>query len=508
MIGTILYSSKIRYGKNKRNIPYYLFCPDENDQENTYMVASKLGKNTRIDHYAKVEIIDVNCTPVRCAIQEIYGPVNSIESCTKFILNKFNILPRKPIEFEKLENNEVREDLTSLECYSIDPEGTLDIDDAFHFKVTETNLELGIHITDISNIEISKENFDNFLSNASTFYLKEIKNMINLSLFKENLSNDIGSLLKNKNRDCISLIITFGEDIKYKFIKSIISNKHVITYYQADRLIERNSEFKNFVSILETKWGEIKNSHILIEKMMIFYNHKMAEFLKGRNICFPIRTHEGINKEYFEKYKLIENTNILESQQMDDVLKKICYHSAEYVNSEKCIQPHHYGLDISLYTHATSPLRRVNDYLVQHIFSHNKLYDIDSICCILNNRSGDIKKAYRYITKIKLMENLISSNERVYDANIIKFDEGQIYVYINDLDIIHPIRIFSKLSEIINTVLTDTSICIIHSGNGNKITINLLDKVKVKIMITPYESNFNKKIRLFLIEPNLIDIID
>ena len=45
-----------------------------------------------------------------------------------------------------------------------------DVDDAFHFRFLDEYLELGIHITDISNIKISDETFDKFISYYSTFY--------------------------------------------------------------------------------------------------------------------------------------------------------------------------------------------------------------------------------------------------------------------------------------------------------------------------------------------------
>ena len=98
----------------------------------------------------------------------------------------------------------------------------------------------------------------------------------------------------------MSLIVTFDESINYKFIKSTIKNKNVITYEKADKLMEKNSDFKSFVNILECHWGEIKDSHILIEKMMIFYNNKIAELLREKDLNFPIRIHKGINKDLFD----------------------------------------------------------------------------------------------------------------------------------------------------------------------------------------------------------------
>jgi len=328
--------------------------------------------------------------------------------------------------------------------------------------------------------------------------------MINLSLFDEKLSNGQGSLLKDKERNCISLIIKFGEKIEYKFCKTIIKNRYNISYENADKLMKKKSDFKNFITLLSKYWGNINDSHILIEKMMIFYNSKMADFLKSKNLNFPIRIHQGINKDIFEKYKQVTSLSL----STDDLLKKICYHSAEYINSQNCENPFHYGLDVSLYTHATSPLRRVSDYIIQKIFSHNVTYDINKICNILNEKMNKIKKAYRNIAKIKLIQELKLSKYRNYSAIVINFNPSQIIVYIPELDIIHPINIFSKISEIISISIEDVIIHITHKNTNNKISLKLLDNVEIKIMITPYEFNMNKKIRLYLVKPNLIKLID
>ena len=501
MIGTILFSSKTRYGRNKRNIPYYLFIPDHilDNTNDKYIVSSKLGNTTKVDHYAKIEIIDTTCNPIRGAIIMMIGPVNNIEACVNLTLYKYNILPRKPIDIIETDDNQQRLDLTNEECYSIDPEGTIDIDDAFHYKINDGILELGIHITDISDINISDENFDSLISNCSTFYLNGFNNMRNLSLFDEKLCNMKGSLLQNEDRKCLSLMITFGKTIEYTFKKTIINNKHTISYENADRLMKKNNDFTTFIRILSTFWGDIQDSHILIEKMMVFYNNKIAETLSSNNIDFPIRVHQGINKDIFERYKQID------SIQSDNLLKKICYHSAEYVSSKDYVDPFHYGLDISLYTHASSPLRRVTDYLIQQIYTHNNKYDINNICEKLNDKMTQMKKAYRNIAKLKLISEL---EERVYDAVVTNFDSRQIIVYINDLDIIHPINIFSGLNDVIDVSLTSTSINMTHKSTKQNIEISLLQNVKINIMITPYEYRMNKKFRLYLIDPDLISLID
>ena len=119
MIGTILFSSKIRYGKNKRNIPFYLFVPENTEDGKVYMIASKQGAKTKVDHYAKIEIIDSNSKPIRGAVQEIFGPVNDIEASIKFTLYKYSILPRKPVNVMETNFSHDRLDLTEEESIAL-----------------------------------------------------------------------------------------------------------------------------------------------------------------------------------------------------------------------------------------------------------------------------------------------------------------------------------------------------------------------------------------------------
>ena len=495
MLGTILFSSKIRYGQNKRNIPYYLFIPDDNHGK--YIVASKKGKTTKVDHYAKIEILDNDCNPPKGGIQILFGEVNDPKVCIEYSLHKYSILPKQKIKVEIKENNDTL-DLTKENVFSIDPEETKDVDDAFHFKFDDDILELGIHITDLSNFQIN--DFDKLSNKFSTFYFNSFLESKNITLFDESICDNSNSLIQGKERNCISLIIKFSKDISYKFIKTTIINKNKISYDRADKLLVNNNEFIKLKSTLEYHWGQIKDSHELIEKLMIFYNNKMAEHLMSLQNDFPIRVHQGINIDLHERYKK-------SSHSLDESLfKKICYHSAEYVNAKTCDNPKHFGLDINLYSHATSPLRRVPDIIVQKIFSNQIKLDIDRLCNIFNERSSEFKLMYRTLNKIKLVEEVKDDEERLFNAIITNFNEGQIITYIPELDMIHPINIPNKLKDLLNIELNETKIKISHVQTNEFIEIELLQTVEINIMITPYEYNMNKKIRLFLKEPNLIDI--
>ena len=526
MLGTIKFSSKVRYGRNKRGIPYYLFIPSTDKSENAIVVASKQGNKTRVDHYATIDIINSTSNPIKGAIRKMIGPVNEMLSSIEYTLFRFDLLPRKPFKPIKLlnDNDCLRVDFRDKMTMSIDPSTTKDIDDAFHFTIEENNnsvsVELGIHITDLSVIDMDGNQFMDNLNKSQTIY-SDYKNW---NLFDESICEKEFSLLEGQDRNVISLLINFDVVLEsngqvssvslkkksLKFIKAVIKNRRKLSYERADRFLKTSKPFISLKKYLEIYFGEsIIDSHDLIAKMMIHYNSEMAKYLKFNHKQFLIRTHKGIN---FESNKVLMDKF---KYQNSDLFKKICYHSAEYSLSESS-DTRHYGLGIDYYSHSTSPLRRFNDYIIQKIFSDNlnsqcQSININTIKDIINETDKKIKRAYYDMRKLKFIDqhlnNPLSGYE--FEAIVTRFgDNGYISIYINDLDIVHSISLIYKIDDILDVKNEESSITITHKRNRCSIKLNLLDKVRVKVMVSPYEATINRKIRFFLKEPNILDLMD
>ena len=232
---------------------------------------------------------------------------------------------------------------------------------------------------------------------------------------------------------------------------------------------------------------------------MILYNTEFSKYLYEQKKNYPIRIHKGLKEDILNKSELI-----------DDKLKKmICYYSAEYVPVNDTEMTLHKSLDIDKYTHASSPLRRLIDLINQRIAFNNINIDIQELCDKVNNRNKLFKNAYREIKLLDLSSSLKDSDNRIYDAIIIGFDEFKIKVYIPDLDIVNNIRIFNNnILKVFNINITDVSMDIMHIETNNLITLNLYQKIKVKTMIKLYESRLYKKIQFFVIDPYLVDLLD
>ena len=149
-----------------------------------------------------------------------------------------------PKKFKKLTLAEVRNlspdynehllDLSNLKTYTIDDANTKDKDDAFSLDETT----LWIHITDLTNIvkinsELDKEAFNR----TSSLYMPDGI----IPMLPMGISEQIGSLNKNKLRQCISLKLTTNENcevINTSFHRTLIKSDKSISYKEAEFILD------------------------------------------------------------------------------------------------------------------------------------------------------------------------------------------------------------------------------------------------------------------------------
>ena len=193
----------------------------------------------------------------------------------------------------------------------------------------------------------------------------------------------------------------------------------------------------------------------------------------------------------------------------DNIKKKICYYAAEYINNESAVDKIHYDLNISKYTHATSPLRRVIDIINQKIAFSNFDENINDCCKIINERNNIFKKAYNEIKLLNLINNA-ENNNKIFDGIVIGFVDFKIKVYIEELDIVKLIDIFFDSNSRIFVIQGDdeNKLTVIHRQSSEKITIELYQKIKLLSLIKTYESRLYKKFKFFIKDPDLISLLD
>lgn len=319
-----------------------------------------------------------------------------------------------------------RIDLTDIFTFSIDDIDTADIDDAISYQKKDNGFCIGIHIADVSHFIPQKTKLDNeALKRATSLYLPDRK----INMIPTKLSEDLCSLVENKERLAISILINFdsnNEIIDYKICESIIKVDKRLSYAQVDELIETEDLFnfiyslaqylqekrvKNGALILDIPEIRVKvindngNKNIVIKKIkqdskgqilvsefMILANYLVAEFCEKNKIPCIFRIQESIDEE-------IDNTPVTYSENPILLLKQ----RRMLKKTDFSVTPaKHFSLGISLYTQMTSPIRRYIDLVV-----HRQL-------------KSYLRKETYFYNEDELNQIILLSDQALHISNIIQ----------------------------------------------------------------------------------------
>jgi ribonuclease R len=246
------------------------------------------------------------------------------------------------------ERRDFRETLT----FTIDPEDAKDFDDAISFKILPSLgkegvgsgnselYEIGIHIADVTHyVKIGSEIEKEAKNRGTSVYLVDRT----IPMLPEVLSNDLCSLVPNKDRLTMSAVFTLDKNAQVKnewYGRAIIHSQERFTYEEAEETIKKtnvplhkellilNNLAKKLTQerfssgamsldqeevkfILDENGKPVKvikkirgDSNRLIEEFMLLANKKVAETMskgiKGsneKNNVFVYRIHEKPNKE-------------------------------------------------------------------------------------------------------------------------------------------------------------------------------------------------------------------
>ncbi|MFA6324955.1 MAG: ribonuclease R [Candidatus Paceibacterota bacterium] len=428
---------------NKKEIDIYFLKPDDTKMYTDILVPEQMLSGAKIGQKVFVEIIswtDPLKAPEGKVIKILGKPGNNnVEMHAIAIEKGFDSeLPTKTEEEAKKiktegikeKDYEGRRDFRNILTFTIDPSDAKDFDDAISFEELDKELyEIGIHIADVSHyVRVGSALDMEARERGTSVYLVDRT----IPMLPETLSNDLCSLVPNKDRLTMSAVFTIDKNANVKsewYGKTIIHSKKRFTYEEAEENIKnKNSHlhtelrtlndlakkltkerFKKGAMSLDQE--EVKfvldkdgvpikvikkergDSNRLVEEFMLLANKKVAEKIskgiKKAEGVFVYRVHDTPSKEKAEDlafflrglgYKVSLQNGVIPSYEINNILKtlldknkKDTVHKAVIRSMAKAIYSTknigHYGLAFEYYTHFTSPIRRYPDILVHRFLN-------------------------------------------------------------------------------------------------------------------------------------------
>ena len=404
LLGRLCLSSKILYGANSRNMLIYE-CQSENNEYPTYIVASKLPRKG-IDYYIRFKPLEWNTDNIKMKGEcvEILGPINQVDYI-EIVQYKFNMCIKSPKMF--IETTNLYNPIYKAELISIDPCSCKDIDDVIGYYNDDNIEEISIHISDVTYF-----NYNPYIHDQVTSIY--IPNKKPYNLLPKQYAEDICSLVEGKQRNVISLLVTYNRnnnEISHKLQKRSIINSKALNYDNC----YSHKVYNNIKYFIESKLNKsLNDSHELIEYLMIYTNKYVAETLC--NLC---------NEE------LILRISCLQKE----------HSPAMYMLYSNCLKNNkstkHFNLNLYYYTHFTSPIRRVIDQHIhllikKYIFRESNIfipdvYKLISLVQSYNHRNYILKKGYSELFWVMEYNN----NNIYHRAKVVNIeDNGFIELYV------------------------------------------------------------------------------
>lgn len=344
---------------------------------------------------------------------------------------------------------DMRVDMTkeqNMLTVSVDPQGSLDIDDAISICLKGDGNKgiLGIHIADPTSYVIENLDIDSEISRrAESLYLNDKT----YHMFPEELSTKLFSLKEHENKRAFSVMCHLEKDIngtwvikKHEIMKTLIHINLNLTYDKFQHIVAHNSksaqnilyEMGNhlYTKLLDPNNTTEYSSKKMIEVFMVLANNIVAEEMVKLShelrdkIILPVILRTQPIQTYNIDNSNVDNRDIRDIDILIDehvmfkrLSAELSFYNDKYTESNGNPN-YHAGLDCNLYTHFTSPIRRYSDMLVHRILYNliavkNNKPPPFTLDCIINNQTKNIE-----IRQMFLMNHF-----KRYYKNIARFEK-------------------------------------------------------------------------------------
>lgn len=310
---------------------------------------------------------------------------------------------------------------------TIDSKSTMDIDDAILVAKTTTGFQVLVAIADpTKEVRVGSNIDERARELAATVYAGDYTK---LSMLPKRISQESGSLVAGESRMSFVFSISLDEELQVtSFQPSVqtITVAHRLSYddipvitadgtHPLHRQIKESVilgqallqgrrangalalyDLKNFLltdeegNLLQMKSREDTVGHVLVQEMMILTNTLFGQYLVKHNIPGIYRNHEATvaAPATHELRQTIESLLLTPDSSKEMAFDKL--HALLGRAKYEAVVRGHYGLNLPVYTHGTSPLRRYADLvnlrqLKSHLSEKPFVYDKDQLIAIADH---------------------------------------------------------------------------------------------------------------------------
>ena len=404
-----------------------------------------------------------------------------------------------------------REDLSSLDCVTIDPETAKDFDDSISLtKDKNGNFHLGVHIADVAHFvkEGSELDKEAKLRCNSVYFPKKA-----IPMLPEKLSSELCSLKPSVIRLTVTVMMIIdkeGELKSYEIFRSFIKSKRRFSYEEALKTLKskKQTPFKNLLhtmvdlmhllkkkrfergsidfalkdaSIIVDNSGnpikivvhEYDETHQMIEEFMLKANEIVALHLAKEKKALIYRVHEQPSLENFKDFyelamslgfKLPNKPDHKDIQNLFLEAKDTPYLQRLSINFIRNLKlamysPDnigHFGLALEHYTHFTSPIRRYSDLIIARLLFDEikEPTDLSAIAKELSNKERIAFKAESSVVllkKYRLLKKVLKKEpNKIFEATVVKVKPFAIIFEIDDFYVegfLHVSELFDDFYE-------------------------------------------------------------
>ena len=413
----IPYDIDIGFSKTQKN-KYVLFKFDSWDDQHPHgILVDVLGDVDKLETFYEYQL---HCKSLH----------SSLTSFTNSARNKLRDTSDQEYIQRILDNSDygIEDRRDHRHIFSIDPQGSMDFDDAFSITSTpDGNYRISIYIANVYLWLETLNLWKSFSNRVATIYLPDRKR----PMLPTVLSDSLCSLQEGVTRFAFAMDITMSRDgiiidVSYKNVAIQVERNY---RYEEHALIYENPEYTTLFDITKSLDKSVKDSHDVVSYWMIKMNSLCADYMVSHQIgIFRKVQHTNNTMEYNE---LSENI----SPSAERMIRMWNNISGQYVAYGPDMNLTHDVMKIKNYTHMTSPIRRLVDLL-------NQMWFLDKMDIKLSVDSREFLD--NWISKIDYMNTAMRSIRKIQtDCEVLH----RCYVQPDILSTIHKGVIFDKLQK-------------------------------------------------------------